>query len=206
MADFTFSKQALEQTKSGRVHSRVKTSELLPAFTVLTRYCKTCPKDAAGIHLYGLVCESLGLYDEAVQRMGVAIGILEALYEETEDGVIERQYTIAQVNIGRLHLATGRLDLALQAFETAISLLADETQDTDSLNQRLRARSQLGLGLAHFHLGDPAAALDNFEAALEVTGEDHALRGNVTVLVAQTMWSIGTEDFKETAKSHLLQW
>jgi len=60
------------------------------------------------------------------------------------------------------------------------------------------------VGLANFKLGDLEAALSLFEAAMETAGDNAVVRGHVTVLLAQTMWAIGTEEFKESAKAQLL--
>jgi superkiller protein 3 len=136
-----------------------------------------------------------------------AIEILETAYEETEDASIERQFMIAHANAGRMHLTSGSYNLAIASFDSVLGLLGeDENNDDDATLRTLRVQTLFGLGLSHFHLGDLTAALSDFESALESTGEDSTMRGHVAVLLAQTMWSIGTEEFRETAKAHLLQW
>jgi superkiller protein 3 len=53
-------------------------------------------------------------------------------------------------------------------------------------------------------MGDLQAALTAFQAALESAADDRVLRGQVTVLLAQTMWAIRTPEFRESAKGLLL--
>ena len=176
---------------------------LLPAFFVLERYCKQRPDDSSALHLYGLICERLHLEETAVDLISRAISILETAYEETEDAEIERHFTIAHSNMARLRLSRQEYDSAIESYESALGLIPE---NDDSTSTTLRAHAQFGLGLATFKMGDAEAALDHFEAALETAGDNVVLRGHITVLLAQTMWAIGSEDFKETAKAKLLEW
>lgn len=177
---------------------------LFPAFCVLDRYSKQRPDDATGLHLFGLVCERLGQIELGVDLLQRAISILEAVYEETEDPVVERQFTMANSNLARLKLSAHDYEGALESFESALGLLAeDSTSPSDVI---LRAQAHFGSGLAQFKIGNLEEALSLFETALDSAGENMLVRGQVTVLLAQTMWAIGTEDFKESAKSLLLEW
>lgn len=177
---------------------------LYPAFFVLDRYCKGRPDDATALHLFGLVCERLGQSTYGVELIGRAISILEAAYEETEDPTIERHFTIANSNMARLRLALQDYQGSLESFESALGLLAED--DNEPKTRILRTQAQFGSGLANFKLGDLETALGLFEAALESAGDDLVLRGQVTVLLAQTLWALNTEEFRETAKAQLLDW
>jgi superkiller protein 3 len=175
----------------------------LPAFFVLDRYCKEKPEDASTLHLFGLVCERVGHYELAVQLVERTIAILEAAYEESEDPAIERQFSISNTNLARLRLATGAYEGALESFESALGLLGDDdTQASDIL----RTQCYFGSGLAHFKLGALEDAMISFETALESAQENSVIKGHVTVLLAQTLWAIHTDEARESAKSHLLQW
>jgi superkiller protein 3 len=178
--------------------------ELLPAFFVLDRYCRGRPNDACALHLFGLVCESLGQRAFAVDLIGRAIAILEAEYEESEDSTVERHFTIANSNLARLRLSMKDYEGAIESFESALGLLTEDAKE-DATNI-MRAHAQFGMGLANFKLGDLEAALGFFEAALGTAGDNMVVRGHITVLLAQTMWAIGTDEFKETAKAQLLDW
>lgn len=161
--------------------------------------------DPSALHLLGLVCERLGHEDLGVELVSQAISLLEVAYEETEDAEIEKRYAIANANLGRLRMATKGYGEALDAFETAFGLLPADDNDIEMIN--LRAMCQFGSGLAHFHLGDNIEATrPSFDSALEIAGDNLLLHGQVTVLLSQTLWAVGSEDHKESAKSHLLQW
>ncbi|KAF9245024.1 superkiller protein 3 [Melanogaster broomeanus] len=178
--------------------------ELLPAFFVLNRYVKRCPRDPCALHLLGLLCERLGQIEQGAEWISRAITLLEAVYEETEDPLVERQFTIAHANLARLRVGLCDHAGALESFETALGLLAVESPDDDSETKVLRVQTLFGSGLAHFKLGDLQSAMTTFQSALDCSGEDQLLRGHVTVLLAQAMWAIGTDEFKESAKAVLL--
>ncbi|EEB95507.1 hypothetical protein MPER_05512, partial [Moniliophthora perniciosa FA553] len=114
-ADYQYAFKGFSRLKD--VKGTSTSDALIPAFFVLDRYCKTRPNDAAALHLFGLVCERINKPDLAVKWIQKAISILEAAYEESEDSEIERQFTIAHCNVGRLKLSLGDLDGALESFE-----------------------------------------------------------------------------------------
>ena len=177
---------------------------MLPAFFVLNRFVQRRPRDPSGLHLLSLVCERLGhssLGQETVER---AIQILESAYEETEDPEVEKKYTIANITLGRLKLSQEDYDGSIGSFESALGLLADKEDDQGS-TQVLRVQSHLGKGLAYFMQGNLETALGSLEDGLECAGDKPVLRGHVTIMLAKTLWAIGTEEAKETAKSRLLE-
>ncbi|KAI0674837.1 TPR-like protein [Trametes maxima] len=191
--------QINESTKS-RSGSR---EAFLPAFYVLDRYCKQRPQDASALHLFGLVCERIGHVSVGIDLLGRAITLLEAAYEETEDTAIERQFTIAHTNAARLRLSAADFEGALESYQVATGLLPEQPEDAEG--RVLLAQCQFGSGLANFKLGQLAEALGLFEASM-VTAADHpVIRGHVVVLLAQTLWAIGTDEAKESAKTQLLQ-
>ncbi|KAJ7755694.1 superkiller protein 3 [Mycena maculata] len=198
-ADLEFASRTFTRLTTTPHASAPAVDALLPAFFVLDRYCRGRPDDACALHLFGLVCESLGQPAFAIELIGRAIVILEAEYEESEDTAVERHFTIANSNMARLRLSLQDFEGSIESFESALGLLAE-----DGAESTLRAHAQFGMGLAQFKLGDLEAALALFEAALETAGDNAVVRGHVTVLLAQTMWAIGTEEFKETAKALLL--
>jgi superkiller protein 3 len=61
------------------------------------------------------------------------------------------------------------------------------------------------MATANYFEGNSEAALGFLEAGL-VANEDLPLRSQVVILMAQILWTIGTEDAKEAAKSRLLEW
>lgn len=178
--------------------------EFLPAFFVMSRYVQRCPQDPCALHLLGLLCERLGQLEEGVRWISRAIMLLEAAYEESEDPLVERQFTIAHANLARLNLGLGDHTSALESFETVLGLLPEEGPDDGAETRILRVQTLFGTGLAQFRLGDLQSAMTTFQGALNSSGENFLLRNHVTVLLAQCMWAIGTEEFKESAKALLL--
>ncbi|KDQ57736.1 hypothetical protein JAAARDRAFT_35420 [Jaapia argillacea MUCL 33604] len=198
----TFSKLAHATSRSGRQTSP-PFETLLPVFFVLGRYCKGRPEDVTALHLQSLVCEHIGHIDLGIQLISKALSILEDAYEESEDPIIERQFVIANCTGGRLRLTSGDYRGAIDAFDTAKSLLTDEQTGVE--NQVLRAQCLLGGGLANFKLGNFEDALILLEEAVEISVDDLSVRGHATVYLAQVLWSIGTDDAREDAKTRLLQ-
>lgn len=131
-----------------------------------------------------------------------SLAILETVYEETEDPEVERRYAIANATLGRLRLSQGDITGSLTSFESVLGLLSEEDGSVDIL----RVQVHLGLGLAHFMRGDSESAIRFLEEGLLHAGEDLVLRGQITIVLSQVIWSIGTDEYKETAKSRVLEW
>ncbi|KAK0232722.1 TPR-like protein [Armillaria fumosa] len=184
--------------------NKISTSEsLLPSLSLLSRYLSLNPSSAPGLHLSSLVHETLGHLDTALFLLTDAIAILETAYEETESPEIERQYVIAQSNMGRIRNSTGDYAGAAEAFESVIGLLPEID---DSETRILYTQAHFGLGLAQLRQGfELEAVLGTFENALSSAGDDLTLSGHVSVLMAKTMWALGDETSRDEAKNMLLQ-
>ncbi|KAI0633616.1 TPR-like protein [Trametes polyzona] len=205
-ADLEYATRLFNTINKSTSTSRSASQEaFLPGFFVLDRFCKQRPQDAAALHLFGLVCERIGHLQLGIDLIGRAITVLEAAYEESEDPVIERQFTIAHTNVARLRLSTGDFAGALESYQVATGLLPEQPGEEDAEAKVLLAQCQFGSGLAHFKLGELVEALALFEAALVSAADKPAIRGHVIVLLAQTLWAIGTDEAKESAKTQLLQ-
>lgn len=174
---------------------------LLPAFFALTRYCEYQPSDPSGLHLLGLVHESLGHLERGAELLERAIGLLEAAYEDTEDAEIEKQFTMANLNLGRLRLGLEDYDRAIELYESVLGLVGE---DADSAPYR--AQAQLGLGVANFLRGELQAGLGHLEEAVQNSEGHLAIYEHAAVLQAKVMWAIGTPEFKEAAQTRLLDW
>ncbi|KAH9058809.1 TPR-like protein [Lactarius vividus] len=198
-ADLEFSKREFKHFLSAGHDHHTSPNDLFPAFFALGRYLKQRPDDASALHLFGLVCERIGLVELAIEHTDRAIRVLEAAYEETEDPVIERQFMIANTTVARLRLAVQDYEGALGSFQTALGLLPEEGED-----RVLQTQCLFGSGLANFKLGALDTAIQNFEEALVAAGDDLHMRGHVTVLLSQTLWATGTQEGQEAAKSQLL--
>ncbi|KAI0644651.1 TPR-like protein [Trametes meyenii] len=202
-ADLEYATRLFKQiNESAKSRSRSREA-FLPAFFVLDRYCKQRPQDASALHLFGLVCERIGHVNVGIDLLGRAIALLEAAYEETEDAAIERQFTIAHTNAARLRLSAADFEGALESYQVATGLLPEQPEDAEG--RVLLAQCQFGAGVANFKLGQLAEALGLFEAAMATAADQPVIRGHVVVLLAQTLWAIGTDEAKESAKTQLLQ-
>lgn len=203
-ADLEYASRVFSSLSNTSYGSSSSYDVIIPAFFVLDRYSKQRPDDATGLHLFGLICERLGLIELSIGFIQRAISILEAVYEETEDPIVERQFTFANSNLARLRLSAHDYEGALESFESALGLLPEDSSSRFDLI--LRTQAHFGSGLAQFKLGNLQEALTLFETALESAADNQPTSGQVTVLLAQTMWAIGTEEFKESAKALLLDW
>ncbi|KAI8969575.1 TPR-like protein [Trametes punicea] len=204
-ADLEYASRLFRKVNESTKSRSASAEAFLPAFFVLDRFCKQRPKDASALHLFGLVCERVGHTGLGIELISRAISVLEAAYEETEDTAIERQFTIAHVNLARLRLSTAEYDRALESYQVATGLLPEQPSDEDADVKVLLAQCQFGSGLAHLKLGQLAEALALFEAAMVTAADQPTIRGHIVVLLAQALWGIGTDEAKESAKTQLLQ-
>lgn len=202
-ADLSYAWRIFSRIVKGSQETGVVRESLVPAFFVLNRYCLERPNDESALHLLGLVCERIGHHDLAVELVAKAISILEAKYEESEDPAIEKQFTIANANLGRLRVASGDFMGAVESLETALGLIGDG-DDTES--RVLRTQCYSVIGLSKFECADLNGAMESFRLALDSAGDDLTMVGHVSVLLAQALWSLGGGEAQESAKSQLLQW
>ena len=202
-ADLSYAWRLFSRIVKGSQEPGVVRESLVPAFFVLDRYCQERPNDESALHLLGLVCERIGHYDLAVELITKAISILEAKYEESEDPAIEKQFTIANTNLGRLRVANGDFAGALESLETALGLIDDDGSTESCV---LRTQSYFVTGLSKFESGDLDGGMESFRLALDSAGDDHMMVGHVSVVFAQALWSLGGNEAQESAKSQLLQW
>ncbi|KAF8629945.1 hypothetical protein AX15_003181 [Amanita polypyramis BW_CC] len=176
--------------------------ELLPAFFSLHRYCLNRRDDAFAHHLLGLVNESLEKLVPAVELIEKSTSLLEVEYEDTEDPTVERQFALANLNLARLRLTQQDLTGAINSFQSVIGLL---TGDDDTLTIKLRIQTYIGYGLAKFMNMEVDSALELFQTALVHAEDIPVLRSHAIVLLSQVMWATGNDEFRELAKSQLLQ-
>ena len=175
-----------------------------PAFA-LRHYISVRPRDAGAAHLYGLLCERLGLIDQAASSLESAASLLEEEFESTESSAIEIAYCVALANLGRVRLAKGDYSAALESFTSAWQLVESGEQGEEYAHvlKRLRLQSRLGQALAQYWLGEVDSSLDSFQATLDMA--QGGVADAVAVLLARTLWGLGGEDAREAAKTHLME-
>ena len=198
-----------------------------PAFA-LKHYIHQRPSDASAHHLYGLICERLGLTDQAADAFSKATGISEHEFEDSESVDIENRYILALVNHARVSMAGGAYEKALSSSTSALDLVSSQSQQSNesresgetgetwisSQRDRLKVQCLVVQGLAYFWIDRIDEAFDSFENALEAARQvdgidpkgDTRMKENTAVLLARTLWSMGTDEARETAKSHLMEW
>lgn len=178
--------------------------ELGGPLSALVRYLSLRPDDVDAQHLAALVLERTGDRESASQSLERAASMLEASYEESESPELERKYAIAQTNLGRVRLARGDAEGALEAFEAPISLMSAEGADEETL--ALIAQCRLGTALACAALNDNEAAVEAIEAGLEDLAEPAETsdvvfkqREALAIALHKVHWTTGEEDFAKSA-------
>ncbi|WVQ80586.1 hypothetical protein IAT38_002691 [Cryptococcus sp. DSM 104549] len=174
-----------------------------PAFA-LKHYTHQRPRDFTALHLYALISERLGLIAEAVSALERASAVLEDEFEHTESVDVEARYAVALCNLGRVRLAAGDYPAALEALGNCWELIAPSQ---DPSMAALRPQCRLLQGLAHYWSGEIDESLEAFQASLDEAGKSGVagVKDEVAVLLSRTLWGLGGEDAKETAKSNLME-
>ncbi|KZT68315.1 TPR-like protein [Daedalea quercina L-15889] len=202
-ADVEFATRLFKKLNTASPRTAPTSDVLFPAFFVLDRFCRSRPDDASAQHLFGLICERIGHVELGIEVLGRAMSLLEAAYEESEDPVIEKCFAIAHTNMARLRLSIMEYDGVLTSTGVVIGLLPEDPEDQPT--RILLAQAQFLSGLAHFKLGQLPEALGFLEAGMSVAADDPTMRGHIVVLLGQTLWAIGSDEGRESAKNQLLQ-
>nr|XP_019045775.1 superkiller protein 3 [Kwoniella bestiolae CBS 10118]OCF24705.1 superkiller protein 3 [Kwoniella bestiolae CBS 10118] len=174
-----------------------------PAFA-LRHYCHQRPNDFAAAHLYAMICERLGLADEAATSLERAAAVLEEDFERTESADIESRYAIALCNLGRVQLAAKKYQASLDTLNNCWELISGSA---DGIIASLKPQCRLLQGLVHYWLGQIDESLEAFQNALDeaAASQDLKTKEEVAVLLSRTLWGLGGDDAKETAKSNLME-
>jgi superkiller protein 3 len=181
---------------------------VISAFFSLERCLLRRPNDVAALHLAALVSERLTLLERAATFARRSSALLETAYERSEDSQIARQYAITQSTLGRILLTDGDFAGAAVSYEIVLSLVdrPNDLSEIDADSLKIRLQAHTASGLAALLSGDAEAAISSFEAGLEEAPMDmKAIRSQLTILLAQTMWVLGTNEAREMARSMLLE-
>lgn len=201
-ANLLFSKTTLDLFSAPTPPSK---SILSAPYAALSRYCEQRPKDANALHLLALISERLGDFDAASAQISQCVEVLESVYEESENPLVERQFAIAQSNLGRLKLAVGDYAASLEAFSGTLGLIAPDNSEEEAC--RLRVHAKFGSGLAHYFQEELEESIDMFQAALDELQENSIgqMKDQIAVMLSRVLWSLGGEEEKEAAKETLME-
>ncbi|PVG02399.1 TPR-like protein [Serendipita vermifera] len=202
-----FAYRTFKSLKATKDRDRSQSDLAISAFFALERCLQRRFTDTSALHLASLISERLGLATRAVVFARRCASLLEAAYERTEDPKTARQYAITQSTLGRILLVEGDFVGSISAFDTVLSLVeVPEGATSDNQALVLRAQSYLGSGLGHLLSGEVETAVTTFETVLaEMPPDMKFMRSQVTVLLSQTMWMLGTDESREVAQSLLLE-
>lgn len=202
-----FAYRAFRTFQANSSNQKVQSDLGISAFFALERCLQRRSKDATALHLASLISERLGLASRAVSFAERSARLLESAYEKLEDAQTARRYAITHSTLGRLLLSDGAYDKACESFETVLGLVekAEDPEGSNSEAALLRSQAHLGSGIAKLLSGEVETAISILETGIEETGGSSSfVHTQLIVLLAQTMWMLGTEDAHEAAKSLLL--
>jgi superkiller protein 3 len=203
-ADLTFAQHAFRKIANSK--QRADIDAVLSSLLLVEKYLLVNPSNTTALHLKALLCERLNKHEAGAEAIATCLASLETAYEEYEDFTVERQFVIAQLTGGRLHLANKSYENAAEAFQTALSLLTPETDSEeerpDETTRRLRTFSRWGLGMTQYHLEQPDDAVASFTEACSEAADMPELTGHADVLLARLLWAIGDA---EGAQEKLLE-
>ncbi|WVO14451.1 hypothetical protein L204_102085 [Cryptococcus depauperatus] len=174
-----------------------------PAFA-LKQYCHQRPDDFAAFHLYALICERLGLVQEAVSSLERATAILEDEFERAESSNIENLYAIALCNLGRVRFSAGKYSESLDTLENCWELIATSNNPGSAA---LRAQCKGLQGLSYYWFGQIDQSLDALQKSLDEATQSQSrdVKEEVAVLLSRTLWGLGGEEAEEIAKASLME-
>ncbi|KAL4398941.1 Ski complex protein [Malassezia pachydermatis] len=192
-ADYGFALALWERVGQG---AHVPSVRMMPAMLALQHYMARMPHDDAAWHLSALLAEQLGGAALAAQRIERASTVLEAEYEATESTSSAIRYGLASTNLGRIRLANGDIDGAIEAWEAANALLEEEAEEAHTPSAAAtRVWCAIGLAHAHFLQGEYDASVQGMReilAALPASevrdSERPSMHACAAVLLARMLW------------------
>ena len=213
-ADIGFAISAFAHYRSTASTSASTTEILSAPLFALTRYLSTSPREFHALHLQSLILEQIDDLPSSSTALELAASILEEIYEENESPIVEARFVIAQSNLGRVRLAMGDWEGAKVAFEMGLSLLNLDELDRSAVSSSIAAEGltkaqsillftacKLGMGIAHYSLGEMESAIDVWNGALEDlemfdgAGEGAVgRREDLDVALGKLHWERGEED------------
>lgn len=179
-----------------------------PISFALSRYCDKYSSDAAAQLLHAIILERLGQFEPAIVRARSSVRLLEAEYERAESPEVERRYALSLLTLGRLQLAASQESEAIDSFNDCINLLV-ECSDPEGTAARSQARLALAIALSR-DVAQLEPSLEAFETAIadaNTISSEKSIRiaECASVALAKSLWSLGDDDAREAAQTHLLE-
>jgi superkiller protein 3 len=161
------------------------------------------PSDHVYQHLSALFSERIQNISSAMDTLDSICAKVEADYEIAESPASLSRFSLAKADLARLQLLAGSYSEAVDSGETALQLSAEDAGNELSTEARRRCRlsAHLTVGLAHYYLNNPQAALQFFQPALEESNGNP----DAVCLLAQVLWAVGSEDSRSKAQEYLFE-
>lgn len=193
-AQSTFDHILSSQTNSSIV-------DLVQPLFALNQLRSMKPSDLAYQHLSTQFLERIDNIPKTMKTLTTICTTVESDYEVTESPDSLSRFALAKADLARSQLAAGMYIRAIENGDIALDLSAECAGNEFSAEARKKCRLSVHLtvGLAHYYLNNPKAALEYFQPALdEANGNPDAV-----CLLAQVLWAKGDEESRNKARDHL---
>ena len=176
-------------------------TDLVQPLFALNQVQSMAPRELMYRHLSTLFLERINDVSAAEASLSEICATVEADYEVTESPSSLSRFALAKADLARSQLSAASYDEAIDNGEVALQLSAEDAGNELSAEARQKCRlsAHLTVGLAHYYVGKPDAALQYFEPALEESNGNP----DAVCLLAQVLWATGAENSREKARDIL---
>lgn len=176
-------------------------AEIVAPLFALNQIQSMAPNNLPYQHLATLLLERIDNIPLAVETLSSICTTVETDYEITESPSSLSRFALAKADLARSQLASGMLSEAVDSGDTALQLSAEDAGNelTPEARQKCRLSAHLTVGLAHFHLENPTAALEYFQPALEESDSNP----DAVCLLAQVLWAEDNPASRSKARDYL---
>ncbi|KAL4901386.1 hypothetical protein BDW74DRAFT_160376 [Aspergillus multicolor] len=178
-------------------------SQLIQPFFTLYQLTSQDPSDLPFVHLFSLLAERIGEFEDAASSLRSLSTDVEAEYEVSESAASLSRFAQANSDIARVLLARHEYEEAAEKAETALMLSSEEDSGKfePEMYKNLRLSAHLTAGLAHYYMRAMDNAIDMFRDALQEADNSP----DVVCLLAQVLWAKGGEEERTVARQQLFE-
>ncbi|KAG7663597.1 SKI3 [[Candida] subhashii] len=169
--------------------------ELSISNAAIVQYLKYYPEDEHGLSIAVTIAERCKDYTNAIKYGNKLCEILEKKYEENEDESVLENFSLMKAQIGRIYLAIGDYELALENSQVALELIEGNDEDLPEII----LSSRVTIGLSYFSTNQFEAALEELKVILGIYSDSSV----IVTLIAQILYSHGSEETKQAAIDQL---